>query len=130
MGVLSIIGAVFMGVAAVSLVALALDSAFRHGGEGFLIGVLYAAVAIIPGAICASMSGVTAHHMAVGIVGWSAMLAALVGAFALFLLVHREKEGVICLGIALVAGAALYAIAPGYLQSTETAPAPAATTAK
>lgn len=123
MGVLTIIGATFMGIAAASLVALALDSTFRHGGEGFLIGIAYAATATLPGSICASMLGLSAHDLAVGIIAWSSLLCVLVAGFSLFLLAYREKEGIICLGIACVAAAAIYTIAPGYLNSTMETPA-------
>jgi hypothetical protein len=114
MGMFATIGGAVMAIAAVSLVALAMDSALRNGGEGILLGLGLAAIATVPAVICASLFGADGVDVAMWTVWYCAALVAGLLVFGVVLMVHREQAGIICVGMALVLGAGIYAVAPHF----------------
>lgn len=113
MGMFATAGGVVMTIAAVSLLALAIDSAFRHGGEGVLIGLGLAAAALIPAGVAASLFDVPFHSIALWGAWYAAALIVMLIVFGVVLLIHGEQGGIICLGLGLVMAALVYAVAPG-----------------
>ena len=124
MGFLATAGGVVMAIAAISLAALAVDSALRNGGEGVLIGLGLAAAAILPAGVAASLFGSSFGVIAYWAAWYAAAIAACLMVFGAVLLVHGEQGGIVCIGLSLVMGALIYAVAPGLVASA-TLPAPA-----
>ena len=117
---LNTIGIIVMAVATLSLAALAIDTAFRHGGEGALIALGLGAGATVPAWVGASMAGVAKATIASAATAWIGSELVILGCFGAMLLWRGQREGMMCLGIAVVMGAALYAVVPGYVASART----------
>lgn len=118
MGMYATIGGVVMAIAAISLTALAIDSALRNGGEGVLIGLGLGAAAMVPAVVCATLFGFDGATVATWTAWYGAGLIAVLFVFGVILMVHREQAGIICIGIALVLGAGVYALAPHFITPT------------
>jgi len=121
MHILNNIGIGMMVVATLSLIGLSIESAIRHGGEGMLIALGLATGALVPAWVGMRMAGVSPAVVAITATSWMTAVLAILGVIGIVLLWQRQREGFICLGLAIFLGAADYAIAPGYIAAQRTA---------
>lgn len=119
METLNNIGIVMMAIATLSLLGLAIEAAIRHGGEGILMALGLASGAIVPAWTGMAMADVNSVTIAMTVSIWISIVLVILAIVGLILLWQRQREGFICLGLSLFLGAAVYAIAPGYITAVE-----------
>lgn len=111
------IGAAMLIIAGISALVVGIESALRNGGEGMLFGIGMGALSVVPSSIGAMMLGAQ-PWLVLTVAGWAlALCLLLLAALSIAMIVTGEEGGLVMIGLSLALSAALYAVAPPYIES-------------